>query len=202
MRMFASQDRGRFGTLGIALTLAACALVPSRAQAQQYYAPPPEEYYTDDRVRFTIEGQLGGVVGGVGALGGGTAISIGLQMNDIVAAYATHRILGARPIDSSGSYAASFNAFVLELTVFDRFQLGAGPSLDVGIDGLCSPNEPQCGGLSNLRFGLETRLAVVLGERTPARRRGLSIAVTVHPTWVDRNNSVTTIMLGIGYALF
>lgn len=186
----------------VALALAACALATSPARAQQYYTPPPEDFYTDDRVRFTVEGQLGGVIGGVGALGGGTAISIGLQMNDIVAAYASHRLLGARAVDGSDTYGASFNAFVLELTVFDRFQIGAGPSLDVGIDGLCAATAPQCGGMSDLRFGLETRLAVVLGERSPARRRGLSIALSVHPTWVDRMNALTTITLGVGYSLF
>lgn len=187
----------------LALVITASASLADRAAAQPYYEPTPESFYTDDRVRFTAEGQLGASLGDELALASGTAISIGLQMNDIVAIYATHRLVVVAELGDDGvTSAAALNAAVFEVTVFEHVQIGAGPSLDVGIGGLCSPNALVCEGLSDLRLGLETRIAVVLGERTRARRRGLSIALTVHPTWVARDATVTTIVLGVGHALY
>lgn len=193
-----------FRIVGVLTGALALALAPSPARAQQYYRPPPEGYYTDDRVRFTIEGALGGILDGEGAIGGGTAIAIGLQMNDIVAVYALHRLTLAKPFGdgAGGTFALSTNAAVMEATVFDRLQIAAGPSVDVGVGGLCEGDASGCEGIGDLRLGLETRIALVLGERSPARRRGLSIALSVHPTWRDREQTVTTITLAVGFTLF
>ena len=187
-------------SLGVVVA-ASTLLLAARADAQIYYEPPPESFYADDRVRFTAEGQLGAVLGAVAAVATGASISVGLQTNDIVAIYATHRLVLVHAADDT-TFATSFNAAVLEVTVFDHIQLGVGPSLDVGIGGLCAPNALVCEGLSDLRLGLETRLAVVLGHRSPSARSGLSIALTVHPTWVDRNTASTTVALSVGHALY
>ncbi|UJR85861.1 hypothetical protein [Sandaracinus amylolyticus] len=188
----------------IALAMLASLLGPSqRAHAQQYFEPLPDEYYTDDRVRFAADGMLGATVGDEGGLGGGVSIHIGLQLNDIVATYAVHRLWLADVIASDeGAFAVSTNAMVLDLTLFERVQLGAGPSLDVGIGGLCGQDASRCDGLSDLHLGMEARLAVSLGDRTRARRRGLVISANVHPIFVDRDTTVVIVGLAAGYQMF
>jgi len=173
------------------------------AHAQQYFEPLPEEYYTDDRVRFAADAQLGAMIGDESGFGGGVAIHIGLQLNDIVATYAVHRLWLADVIGGDERmFAVSTNAVVIDLTLFERVQFGAGPALDVGIGALCGQDATRCDGLGDVHLGVETRLAVSLGERTPARRRGLVISANVHPIFVDRNTTIVIVGLGLGYQLF
>ncbi|AKF10735.1 hypothetical protein [Sandaracinus amylolyticus] len=188
----------------IALAMLASALVPaSGARAQQYYEPLPEGYYTDDRVRFAVDGLLGGMAGAEGGVGGGVSVHVGLQLNDIVATYAVHRLWLADLVASDrGTFAVSTNSVVIDLTLFEHVQFGAGPSLDVGIGGLCGQDARRCDGLGDLHLGLEARLAVVLGERTRARRRGLVISANVHPIFIDRNVTVVIMGLAVGYQMY
>jgi hypothetical protein len=193
--------------LALALALAlsgSMASFPSGASAQQYYRPLPDEYYRGPRVRFATEGELGAIAGRDSGLGGGLGISIGLQINDIFAAYMQHRMFFAASLDpaSADAFATSFNSFVLELTVFETIQVGGGPSLDAGIDGLCARQLERCPGTQGPYVGIETRVAIVIGDRSLARRRGLVLAAHVHPTWIDARTATTTISISAGFQLY
>lgn len=94
--------------------------------------------------------------------------------------------------------AGLYNSVLAELTL-PFVHIGAGPSADVlAVAG--------CGGSGCLSgdavfFGIDTRLALVIGGVGRGSRGGLSIAAHVHPTFVG-DAVLTTITLGVGGELY
>lgn len=202
----------RLAIVAFTLALVSSATLSASARAQRYYRPLPEQYYRGPRVRFHAEGEIGGGGAGRGlGLGASATIGIGLQVNDIVAGYAQHRALFGERFDGSrGAFVHSYNSFLLDLTLFESVQIGAGPSIDLGIGSLCAidanpeaaaSGARECAAPSGPHVGLDVRLALMLGSRTHARRRGPVIAAHLHPTWLDRSSAVVTLTLGAGFAL-
>ena len=163
------------------------------------------EHQLRPRIRFGVSGVGGGFFGPVYGAAGGIAPRIGLQLTDVVAVYLQgHLMLGGfepdRPDPRFGGFA--FHEAMFELTIADRFQFGAGPSLDF-IWG-CDSNDPRpsCG-RSNARLGGNFRFAVVLGHEheTEGHRRGFVISIEAHPTWLDPNFN-TMFLFGLGGELY
>jgi hypothetical protein len=177
-------------------------LASSPASAQRYYRPVPEELHRGRRVRLAVQGELGGTVGPESGLGAGASFALGLQVNDIFAWFVQERVQLAGALDGSTSpRLVVTSSLLLDLTLFERIQVGAGPSVDLGIDALAPIDAPGPRGLSGPWFGIDARVAVTLAERTRSRRQGAIVALHVHPTWVSHDAAVVMILLALGYQL-
>ncbi|MDX2009213.1 MAG: hypothetical protein SFW67_03435 [Myxococcaceae bacterium] len=92
------------------------------------------------------------------------------------------------------------NAILAELTLGDRLQLGAGPSIDYLGGAGC--NSTGCYSAEGVGFGGHFRAALVLGDRNPRNgRRGLSLAVNAHPIFLP-NRTLFVATFGVGAEWF
>ncbi len=87
------------------------------------------------------------------------------------------------------------------LTPVDLFEVAAGPSLDYlsGGGASVSGSSASANAFSSVYFGIQGRAALHLGGRNEEthRRRGFTISLDVHPTFVP-NGPVTFITGGLG----
>jgi hypothetical protein len=133
----------------------------------------------------------------------GLQLRLGAQINQWFALYYQgHALMGAvvGGDASAGFVGAAFNTIMAELTL-PILQIGFGPSLDVfGIAG-CSATDLDCGSNSDVFFGLDGRIGVVIGGHGPGRHGGFAINANVHPTFVN-GDVVTTVSLGLGGEMY
>lgn len=190
-----------------ALVLLALLAAPSVCAAQTSAAPPPPdqpptrpldvEEPDPVRLRFGIalDGDLLAADGLVG-LGIGLTARLGVQLNQWFGLYyQPHGIVGGWLSESAGGVIASlFNSVNAELTL-PFFHIGAGPSLDVLAVAGCSADGCLSG--DAVFFGIDTRLAVVIGAIGRGSRGGFSINAHLHPTFVG-DLVVLTATLGVG----
>jgi hypothetical protein len=158
-----------------------------------------------------------GAVPGIQGFGAGLALRLGAQINQWFAMYyQPHLVLGgtvsesAPPVPNVPGFmppklpsatviGAVFNSVLLEATL-PVLQIGAGPSLDVlGIKGFSLLKSDP--GSTNAYFGVDGRVAIVIGGHGPGSHAGFAINANVHPTfWTG--GVLTTFSLGLGGELY
>jgi hypothetical protein len=206
-----SRSTGGAKTCLRALTVAACLCLSASAasvacaqetagqEIRQEVRDARAERWHHPRLRFGVSGEGGGFFGAIHGGVGGLALRIGVQLNDIVAIYLQGQgLIGEyapdpRPTSLVGF---AFHEVMLEATLLDMIQLGAGPSLDVAW-GCDATNDGAYCGRSGAFFGGNFRAAIVAFHRGPERRSGLVFSVDAHPTWLG-NELSTTMLFGIG----
>ena len=153
---------------------------------------------------------------GLQGFGAGLELRLGAQINSWFAIYyQPHAIVGgtigetATPIPgvkapNATLIGAVFNSALLEATL-PALHIGAGPSVDVlGIKGfaLQIPGSPPADpGSTNAYFGVDGRVAIVIGGHGPGSHVGFAINGNVHPTFWN-GGVLTTFSLGIGGELY
>lgn len=155
------------------------------------------------RLRLGISGLGGGFVGPTHGGVGGLALRVGVQLNDIVAIYLQGQgLLGEYVPDPrpSSIVGFAFHSAMVEFTLLDMIQLGAGPSIDV----IWGCNETNAGGAycgrSGAFFGGDFRVAIIAGHRGVNHRSGVTFSIDAHPTWVG--DLMGTIVFGIGGEMY
>jgi len=168
----------------------------STASAQHVYVYLHR--HEEPRLRFGVSGVVGGFAGRVGGGLGGIEPRIGVQFNDLFGLYYQGQWLlgGIFPRNAWAGF--SFNQVMADFTLFDMLQLGAGPSFDY-IWG-CSSNEPACAD-SGPYFGLNGRIAMIVGGESWNHRHGIVFSLDVHPT-ILRGDATTAFLFGIGGELY
>lgn len=196
-------------TLGtLALGLAAAS--PASAQyARPYYEVEEVEAEDPDfaRFRFGISG-LGGYsfAGGPDQGLGGAALRLGVQLGDLFAIYYQPTgLIGSFTNRDPGRDSISgqmWNTGMLDLTLFDMLQIGGGVSADFiwGCDETIQ-EEVACAE-SDIAFGAEGRLALVLGGAEPGYRDGFVIEARIHSTWYDDDDASVAVLGGLGYEVY
>ena len=191
----------------LALGVALCAAVPV-AHAQRrtrvvYVVPasaPPVA-----RARLGVQLDIGGFARTDAGLGFGLTGAFGTQYGDHFAIYYQPRLIlgGFESGPRDGAVFAWYNTAMFELTVLDLLQLGAGPSLDLGLVNLCDSN--MCDGFGGAFFGADFRAAIVVGGRARGpryQRSGVDFALHIHPTWTGPDRGITTATIGVGFELY
>lgn len=155
------------------------------------------------RLRLGVSGLGGGFVGATHGGVGGLALRVGVQFNDMVAVYLQGQgLVGEYVPDPSPTSIAgfAFHEAMLEVTLLDMIQLGAGPSLDV-IWGCSATNAGAYCGRSGAFFGGDFRVAITAFHRGAVHRSGLVFSIDAHPTWVG-DELLGTLLFGIGAELY
>lgn len=151
------------------------------------------------RLRLGLQGDLGYVRESDSGLVLGLTAQLGVQHNDLFAVYYQPRMLAGSYFAgvSDGAVVAVYNTVMFDFTLADMVQLGVGPSLDLGVIGVCRAND--CSGFGGAFFGADFKAALALGVRVPGGgRSGFVLALHVHPTWIGPDRQVTTVTLGFG----
>jgi hypothetical protein len=178
-----------FGLLAIALAHAA----PAEAQRRGYYS----------RSRLGVQGDIGYVRESNNGLVLGITGQIGVQQSDLFAIYYQPRLLAGSFFDgdNNATVVAFYNTAMFDFTFGDIFQIGLGPSLDLGVAGVC--RRDSCDGFGGAFFGADFKIALAFGHYAPGRQRaGFVLALHAHPTWLSANDPVTTVTLGFGYQVY
>lgn len=156
------------------------------------------------RLRLGFSGHAGGFVGAVhGALGGGS-VRAGVQMNDTLAFYVQGQALFGEYLPDEGPFDVSafvFHTAMVDVTIADFLQLGAGPSIDVLLGCVDDGNGPARCGHTGAYFGSDFRAAFLIGDYSGRRRNAFVLSIDAHPTWIG-NDFVTTMIFGMGGELY
>ena len=183
-----------FGLLVAALADAA----PAEAQHHHHH------YRAQPRTRLGIQGDIGYVRESNSGIVLGVTGQIGVQQNDLFAVFYQPRLLAGSFFDgdNSATVIAFYNTLMFDFTIADMVQFGLGPSLDLGVAGVCG--RTTCEGFGGAFFGADFKAGLVFGgDRRYPSRSGFLLALHVHPTWLARsNNPVTTVTLGFGYQVY
>lgn len=179
------------------------------------FPPPSEAVIVEQRVvphqrnllrlRFGFDGTGGAWARGPQLAAGGLRARLGLQIGDYFAIYYQPTgLVGTFYNQRIGDSAAGafFNSLLVELTLFDMLQIGAGPSADFMWG--CS-DDPQSRLSCNdhgVFFGLDGRIAVVVAPTLGESRMGLTISADVHPTWYASDTAGIAVLGGIGLEMF
>jgi len=149
------------------------------------------------------------MVNGPEIAGGGLELRAGIQIGDAFAVYYMPvGLIGAfidRPFDGDTTAGALYNTAMVDITLFDLFTFGAGPSIDFvwGCSNLVQ-TEVDCEA-SDAFFGSHGRLALNLMPVMGAMgtRHALTISFDVHPTVFSWDNETVgvTMLGGIGYEM-
>jgi len=179
-----------FGLLATALVHVS----PAEAQRRGYHS----------RTRLGVQGDIGYVRESNSGLVLGITGQLGVQQSDLFAIYYQPRLLGGSFFDgdNNATVIAFYNTAMFDFTFGDMLQLGLGPSLDLGVVGVC--RRDSCDGFGGAFFGADFKIALVLGGHVhgSGQRAGFVIALHAHPTWLSANNPVTTVTLGFGYQVY
>ena len=178
-----------FGLLATALAHAA----PAEAQGRGYYS----------RSRLGVQGDIGYVRETNNGLVLGITGQIGVQQSDLFAIYYQPRLLAGTFFngDNNATVVAFYNTAMFDFTFGDIFQIGLGPSLDLGVAGVC--RRDSCDGFGGAFFGADFKIALAFGGYAPGRHRaGFVLALHAHPTWLSANDPVTSVTLGFGYQVY
>ncbi len=194
----------------LALALCASASLVGQARAQEHESARQEireevrdAHWGHPRLRLGFSGLGGGFVGAFHGAGGGFAARVGVQLNDVVAIYVqgqgliTEFLPDPRPTSLIGFV---FHELMVDVTLLDIIQLGAGPSIDV-IWGCTYENGSSACGRAGAFFGGDFRLAFAIGGHGPGRRSGIVFSIDAHPTWVD-HDFATMLLFGIGGEIY
>jgi hypothetical protein len=197
-------------------------LLTATAQAQETQNPPnsgstveasksppdrdkqeTNEDFTHFRFGLGLDGNYL-LASGVNGAGVGLQIRLGAQINQWFAVYYQGHglvggVVGGSESGNAGVLGAAFNSAMAELTL-PFVHIGAGPSVDyVGIAG-CSAAS-GCANDTGVHFGLDGRVALVIGGHGPGRHGGFAINFDAHPTFLD-GATLTTLSLGLGGEMY
>jgi hypothetical protein len=161
------------------------------------------EDYTHFRFGLGLDGNYL-TSSGLSGAGVGLQIRLGAQINQWFAVYYQGHglvggLVGGSDSTGAGVLGAAFNSAMAELTL-PLVHIGAGPSVDyVGIAGCsaasgCSPD-------TGVHFGLDGRVALVIGGHGPGRHGGFAVNFDAHPTFLD-GATLTTLSLGLGGEMY
>lgn len=162
-------------------------------------------YVSRPRARVGVQGDIGGVSNTDAGFGVGLTGQLGWQHTNLFSTYYQPRFFvgGYVAGNSSGSIAAIYNSFMFNLTLASFFEIGIGPSLDLGVANICRDRQAAggCDGFGGAFFGTDFRIAFLIagGAR---RRAGFDIALQSHPTWITPTQAVTTVTLGFGFQIY
>jgi hypothetical protein len=177
---------------------------PPAANASSGEAPK-EKKADEDYAHFRFGLGLDGnylVASGLSGAAVGLQLRLGAQIDQWFAVYYQgHALVGGIVGGSTGGglLGGGFNSIMAELTL-PLLHIGAGPSVDVlGIAG-CSATG-GCDNETGVHFGIDGRVALVLGGHGPGRHGGFAINFNAHPTFVD-GTVLTTLSLGIGGEMY
>jgi hypothetical protein len=165
---------------------------------------PPEDNVDGIRMRggLSVGGGLGFLSAGGTTLmapAGHLTVRLGVQFNHLLSVI-YQQMPQLMVITAGGGGAAMFldyNSLLLNVTLADVFEIGAGPSFDfmaaATLSGL------GVGTSSGTGFGVHGRIAAIIGGRAPgtARRSGFSIAADIHPFFFD-GGSLLVLGLSVG----
>ena len=162
-------------------------------------------YRNPIRPRFGLDGTGGAFVRGPEAAFGGLRARLGLQLGDWFSIYYMPTGLVGGFLSSRANDAVvglMYNTLMAEVTLFDMVQLGVGPSIDLTWgcaddrqgDLSCADHGPF--------FGLDGRVAVVIGGDMEHGRGGLTLSADVHPTWYNDDAVGITVLGGIGVDMY
>ena len=196
------------GALALGLTATAPAAAQTAYREKAFTEIEVEEDEAALRFRFGISGLGGAQLGGGPDLGmGGLALRVGVQLGDWGAIYYQPTGLVGSGVDREGATGDSiagqmWNTGMIELTFFDVLQIGGGPSADFiwGCEETIQ-DEVACAD-SDIAFGLDGRLALVLGGAEPGQRDGFVIEARVHSTWYDTEDASIAVLGGLGYDVY
>lgn len=162
-------------------------------------------YVSRARARVGVQGDIGGISNTDAGFGVGLTGQLGWQHTNLFATYYQPRFFigGYVAGNSTGSIAAIYNSFMFNLTLANFFEIGLGPSLDLGVANICRDRQVagSCDGFGGAFFGTDFRIAFVIagGAR---RRAGFDIALHSHATWITPTQAVTTVTLGFGFQIY
>ncbi|MBZ0120430.1 MAG: hypothetical protein K8H88_25790 [Sandaracinaceae bacterium] len=160
---------------------------PVYAPSPTYVVELPRAGVDEPRLRLALTGGAALGAGELATFGGVASLQLGVQVDDLFAVYYRGSAQGALVWDrpSAGSAGMFFHAVVVDLTLGDAVQLGAGPSFDHVLYSACG--QLVCVDAGTVGFGGEARVALTLPyfaghQRTLAgRSRGaLVIELVVH----------------------
>lgn len=190
-------------TAGAASTRTAFAQETTREELRADAREAAHTHWGHARLRLGFSGVGGGFFGDAQGGIAGLAARVGVQLNDVVAIYLQgHGLIGEyapdpRPTSLIGMV---FHEGIIEVTLLDFLELGAGPSIDV-IWGCEANNGGAYCGHSGAFFGGDFRIGFVAfnHHRTTATdsRHGLVFSIDAHPTWIGPQ-MITTMLFGIG----
>jgi hypothetical protein len=158
------------------------------------------------RFRFGIDGTGGAFVRGPQLAFGGLRARLGIQLGDWFSLYYQPTgLVGAFMHRADGRDAAAgllWNSFLAEVTLFDIVQLGAGPSVDFVWGCSDTPNSSLSCSDHGPFFGIDGRVAVVIGHDMMGSRGGLTLSADVHPTWYADDTVGLAVLGGIGIDMY
>jgi hypothetical protein len=181
----------------------ACAQETAHQEIREEVHEARETHWGHPRLRLGFSGVGGGFVGAFQGAGGGLAVRVGVQLNDVVGIYLqghgliTEFLPDPRPTSIIGF---AFHELMLDITLLEIFQFGAGPSIDF-IWGCTNDNGGAMCGRGGAFFGGDFRIAFAFGGHGPGRREGIVFSIDAHPTWVD-HDFATMMLFGIGGELY
>jgi hypothetical protein len=142
---------------------------------------------------------------GLLGLGPGLQLRLGAQINSWFATYYQAHAIVAGTIKGTGLatnatlIGAVFNSVLAEATL-PVLHIGVGPSVDVlGVEGLSFANG-QTGSVTPV-FGIDGRVAIVIGGHGPGHHAGFDIEGNVHPSFWN-GIVLTTLTAGIGGEIY
>jgi hypothetical protein len=202
-------------TIGLVAAAMVSAITIGPAHAQSGQAPTeapatsapsqPEEDADPIRIRFGGSFDFDVLVATTGTvgLGAGLTLRAGVQFNHLFALYYQPHGIAAGWVTAGGEGAALalFNVAMLELTL-PFVQIGVGPSWDVAHVEACNSTLTRCANGDGSAFGLDMRVALVLGGVGRGRRGGFSINLNVHPTFIQGDEVIVTTSIGFGGEMF
>jgi hypothetical protein len=160
-------------------------------------------HWRHPRLRLGISGVGGGFFGATHGGEGGLAVRAGVQVDDVVGLYVQGQgLLGQyvpdpRPTSLVGF---AFHEAMIDFTLLDTLQLGAGPSVDV-IWGCDAGNSGTYCGRSGVFFGSDFRVAILTHHGNADHRGGIVFSLDAHPTWAG-DELLGTLLLGIGGEMY
>jgi len=129
---------------------------------QQGYVQPQQQVYEDlPRLRFALTGGAGLGGGAFGSLFVEASLQAGVQLNDLIGIYYRGRGQIGFIWDRGGDvglYASLFNPILIDVTLGDFFQVGAGPSFDYMVYSAC--NGGGCFDAGVFGFAGDARIAI------------------------------------------
>ncbi len=167
-------------------------------------APAPRRHLF--RLRLGLDATGGAFAHGPQLAFGGLRARVGIELGDFFALYYQPTgLVGAFIHSQEGENAVAglmWNSFLAELTLFDMVQVAAGPSVDF-VWGCTDAVQSRTSCTDHgAFFGIDGRVAIVIGHDMMGSRGGLTLSADVHPTWYSDHNVGLAVLGGVGLDMY